>query len=337
MKPTNLAKYMSRYLTVYLPGIKGVSYNTIASKRDSYMLLFLYLKAAKGIKPDTLEIPSLDREAIMGYLDWLETSRKSSIATRNIRLAAVKSFFSYIQVQTPDYTYQCQQIQMIPRKKEPEHVLEYLTVEGVRAILDAIDTTTRSGIRDLALLSILYDSAARVQEIADLCIGDFRKEKPSTVRLTGKGSKTRIIPLMGTTSELLGKYISIYHSNSNNERGIALFQNRNGKKLTRAGISYILNKYVEIARQQRPAVIPDIVSPHGFRHSKSMHMLQAGVPLIYIRDYLGHSEISTTEIYARCDSEQKRKAIESSCPEITKSEIPIWKSDSTIIEWLESL
>lgn len=335
MKPTNFARYMSLYL--FLPGIKGVSYNTIASKRDAYMLLLKYLKETKNVKPEDAEIPQLSREVIAEFLDWLETARNSSISTRNIRLAAIKSLFSYIQTQTPDYIYQCQQILSIPRKKEPVHTLEYLTVDGVKAVLDTIDGSTKQGLRDIALLSIMYDSAARVQEIADLCVNDFRKEKPATLRLTGKGQKTRIIPLMKTTAELLSKYIDAFHSNYNGEKGIPLFSNRNKTKLTRAGIAYILNKYVERARKEQPALIPENISPHGFRHSKSMHMLQAGVPLIYIRDFLGHSEISTTEIYARCDSEQKRKAIEAACPNITKAETPLWHSDSLLIEWLQSL
>ena len=132
--------------------------------------------------------------------------------------------------------------------------------------------------------------AARVQEIADLSVNDFRAEKPSTLRLTGKGSKTRIVPLMSTTSDLVSKYISIYHPSYRGEYNVPLFSNRKKEKLTRAGIAYILKKYVKIAREKQPDLIPEIVSPHGLRHSKSMHMLQAGVPLIYIRDFLGHSK-----------------------------------------------
>lgn len=337
MKPTSFARYMSMYLTEFLPGVKGVSYNTIASKRDTYMLLFKYLKESQNIKPEAVDIPQLNAEVITDFLEWLETTRNSSISTRNIRLAAIKSLFSYIQMQTPDYIYQCQQVLSIPRKKEPEHSLEYLTVDGIKAVLDTVDTSTREGLRDLALLSLMYDSAARVQEIADLCVNDFRMEKPSTLRLTGKGQKTRIIPLMNTTAELLSKYIKSCHPHHQGEQGIPLFSNRNKTKLTRAGISYILNKYVKLARQKSPTLIPENVSPHGLRHSKSMHMLQAGVPLIYIRDFLGHSEISTTEIYARCDSEQKRKAIEATCPNITKADVPLWHSDSSLMEWLQSL
>lgn len=337
MNPTCFARYMSKYLTEYLPGIQGVSYNTIASKRDAYILLLKYLDDTQNIKAEDVDIPLLSRETIIKYLEWLEKSRGSSVSTRNIRLAAIKSLFSYIQTQTPDYIYQCQQILSIPRKKEPGHTLEYLTIEGIKSVLDAVETSSRTGFRDLTLLSLMYDSAARVQEIADLSVNDFRAEKPSTLRLTGKGSKTRIVPLMSTTSDLVSKYISIYHPSYRGEYNVPLFSNRKKEKLTRAGIAYILKKYVKIAREKQPDLIPETVSPHGLRHSKSMHMLQAGVPLIYIRDFLGHSEISTTEIYARCDSEQKRKAIENTCPSITKSETPMWQKDTSLLGWLQSL
>ena len=282
MKPTSFARYMSSYLTEYLPGIKGVSHNTISSKRDAYILLLRYLQEANGLKPETVDIPLISKDVVVEYLNWLEASRHSSASTRNIRLAAIKSLFSYIQAQT--------------RKKEPEHTLEYLSVDGIKAVLDAVDASTREGLRDLALLSIMYDSAARVQEIADLCVSDFRKQKPYTLRLTGKGNKTRVIPLMKPTAELMVKYIETFHAGYGGEKGMPLFSNRKREKLTRAGITYILNKYVEKARSEHPELVSDVVSPHGFRHSKSMHMLQAGVPLIYIRDFLGHSEISTTEI-----------------------------------------
>ena len=337
MNPTCFARYMSKYLTEYLPGIQGVSYNTIASKRDAYILLLKYLDDTQNIKAEDVDIPLLTRETIIKYLEWLEKSRGSSVSTRNIRLAAIKSLFSYIQTQTPDYIYQCQQILSIPRKKEPGHTLEYLTIEGIKSVLDAVETSSRTGFRDLTLLSLMYDSAARVQEIADLSVNDFRAEKPSTLRLTGKGSKTRIVPLMSTTSDLVSKYISIYHPSYRGEYNVPLFSNRKKEKLTRAGIAYILKKYIKIEREKQPDLIPETVSPHGLRHSKSMHMLQAGVPLIYIRDFLGHSEISTTEIYARCDSEQKRKAIENTCPSITKSETPMWQKDTSLLGWLQSL
>ena len=131
-------------------------------------------------------------------------------------------------------------------KKEPGHTLEYLTVEGIKSVLDAVEASSRTGLRDLTILSLMYDSAARVQEIADLSVNDFRAEKPSTLRLTGKGSKTRIVPLMSTTSDLMSKYISIYHPSYRGEYNVPLFSNRKKEKLTRAGIAYILKNTLRL-------------------------------------------------------------------------------------------
>jgi len=297
MKPTDLAKYLTGYLTSYLPDAKGLSTNTIASRRDTFTLFFSYLQDEKKISPSKADISSLDTATVTGFLNWLENARGCSVSTRNLRLSALKAFFQYIQTQTPDHIYRCQQIADLPLKKCPDKSIEYLTLDGIKAILDVVDTAKLSGRRDLVLLSVLYDSAARVQEIADLKVGDIRLPKPSTIRLTGKGNKTRVVPLMDPTAKLLHQYLDENTLSSVEHYNYPVFKNRSGTKLTRAGITYILDKYVTIAKQSCPALIPKDISPHFFRHSKSMHMLQAGVPLIYIRDFLGHAEISTTEVY----------------------------------------
>ena len=336
MKPTNFANHLSRYLAAYLPGTAGLSTNTIASRRDCFMLLLQYLRDVKSIAPEKVEIPVLTPELITEYLDWLELERCCSISTRNLRLSALKAFFRYLQVQTPDYMNQCQQIAALPLKKQPEQGLEYLSLDGIKAILDFIPTNTKAGWRDLALISILYDSAGRVQEVADLCIRDVRLSKPATLRLTGKGQKTRIIPIMEPTARLIESYLQKVHAAAD-DSNFPLFYNRTGSKLTRAGIAYVLNKHVNALRIARPDLIPETVSPHSMRHSKSMHMLSAGVPLIYIRDYLGHVEISTTEIYARCDTAQKRQAIENASSPVSPRETPLWHTDSSLMQWLSSL
>ncbi|NSW92739.1 MAG: site-specific integrase [Firmicutes bacterium] len=337
MKPTDLAKYLTRYLTSYLPDTRGLSTNTIASRRDTFALFFSYLQDEKKINPSKAHISSLDAETVTGFLDWLENTRGCSASTRNLRLSALKAFFLYIQTQTPDHMYLCQQIAALPLKKCPGKSIEYLTLDGIKAILDVVDTATPAGRRDLVLLSVLYDSAARVQEIADLKVGDIRLPKPSTIRLTGKGNKTRVVPLMDSTARLLHQYLDENTLHPVEHYNHPVFKNRSGTKLTRAGITYILDKYVTIAKQSYPALMPKDISPHSFRHSKSMHMLQAGVPLIYIRDFLGHAEISTTEVYARCDSSQKRKAIEAAYPNIQVSALPSWQSDDGLMNWLKSL
>jgi integrase/recombinase XerD len=337
MKPTDFAKYLTRYLTSYLPDTKGLSTNTIASRRDAFTLFLSYLQDEKKISPSKADISSLDTSTVTDFLNWLDNNRGCSVSTRNLRLSALKTFFQYLQTQTPDYLYLCHQIAALPLKKCPDQSIEYLTLDGIKAILDAVDPATLGGRRDLVLLSVLYDSAARVQEIADLKVGDIRLPKPSTLRLKGKGNKTRVIPLMEATARLLHQYLDENTLNSMEHFNYPVFRNRSGIKLTRAGITYILDKYVTIAKQSYPALIPKNISPHSIRHSKSMHMLQAGVPLIYIRDFLGHSEISTTEVYARCDSSQKRKALEAAYPNIQVSTLPTWQSDDDLMNWLKSL
>lgn len=337
MKPTLLAKYLSRYLQQYLPGIRGFSQNTIASKRDSFILLFRFLKEEKNYSPDDVDIPTLTKETVLNFLDWLEFARSCSVATRNLRLSAIKSFFSYLQTETPDYLFQCQQIIAIPRKKTSVQELRYLSLDGIKAILDAVNVSEKEGLRDLALLTLMYDSAARIQELADLCVKDIRFQKPYIVHLSGKGNKTRVVPLMEKTADLLQRYQSYAHPHFRGETEVPFFYNRCGKKLTRAGITYIFDKHVSAARLVSPELIPEAVSPHGFRHSKSMHMLQAGVPLIYIRDFLGHVEISTTEIYARCDSKQKREAIMAASTDMVRAELPVWSEDIDLMKWLQSL
>ena len=337
MKPTNLARYLTGYLSSYLPDTMGLSTNTIASRRDTFTLLLQYLKEVKGISASKAEITDFDVDTITGFLNWLEHGRNNCISSRNIRLSALKAFFSYIQIKTPDYMLICQQIAAIPIKKCPDKGFEYLTTDGIKAILDSIPTDTKAGRRDLVLLSVMYDTAARVQEVADLTVGDVRLSKPATIRLTGKGEKTRSVPLMDPTVALLQQYINENELSSSKCFQRCMFSNRNGSKLTRAGIAYILSKYVTIAKQGNPVLMPKSVSPHSFRHSKSMHMLQAGVPLIYIRDFLGHVEISTTEVYARCDSDEKRKAIEAAYPNVHYPQMPSWQTDEDLMAWLKSL
>lgn len=142
---------------------------------------------------------------------------------------------------------------------------------------------------------------------------------------------------MEPTVKLLQQYLNKNNLNTSESRSKPLFVNRSGSKLTRAGISYILKKYIDIAKLENPAVLPDTISAHSFRHGKAMHMLQAGVPLIYIRDFLGHAEISTTEVYARCDSKQKREAFEAAYPQIHNSELPKWQTNDDLLSWLKSL
>lgn len=206
----------------------------------------------------------------------------------------------------------------------------------MKFLLEKPDKRTREGRRDMVLLSLLYESGSRVQELADLKVGDIRTASPSTVKVTGKGEKRRIVPIMKPMSELLKKYL---HENDLTEPytfDYPLFPNRAKGKLTRAGIAYIVKKYANEAIKEAPELFPDKLSPHCFRHSKAVHLLQSGINLVYIRDFLGHADIQTTEIYARIDGEMKRKALEKS-HNLLPNKMPQWQKNAGLMTWLKNL
>lgn len=337
MKPTNFAYHLTTYLSKYLPGRTGTSRNTICSYRDTFSLLLRYCLEEKSIAVEKVAIETLQREFMLDFLAWLEAERGNSVSTRNQRLAAIHAFFRYLQLEEPGHLLLCQQILAIPMKRSASKAINYLTLDGMKAILEAPDMSCSAGRRDLVLLSLMYDTGARVQEIADLIAADVRLENPSTVKVTGKGNKSRLIPLMTPTANLLDQYMSEHDLKSVAHRSYPLFQNRSRNKLTRAGITYILDKYVNEARSRSPGLIPDVVSPHSFRHSKAMHLLQSGVNLVYIRDLLGHVSIKTTEVYARADSLMKRNALENAYQSTSPSEMPVWQKNQELLQWLKDL
>jgi integrase/recombinase XerD len=223
-------------------------------------------------------------------------------------------------------------------KRKTKPIVPYLTANELKILLEQPDLKTKGGRRDLVLLAVLYDTAARVQELVDLRIRDVRLTSPTVITLHGKGDKSRLVPIMGKTRNLLRQYLD----ESKQTTGIAemelpLFHNQQHKTLSRWGVSYIINKYVEAAKQDPSFNIDFPVTPHVFRHSKAMHLLQADVNLIYIRDFLGHVDVVTTEVYARADSEMKRKALENAYVDLIKVELPKWEKDGDLLRWLNNL
>lgn len=203
-------------------------------------------------------------------------------------------------------------------------------------LLQQPNVRTVKGRRDLTLLSLMYDTGARVQEIIDLTPSRIRLHKPPTIKITGKGNKTRLVPMLDAQTIHLKNYLSESKIDEDFANSYPLFSNSRHEKLTRAGISHIVKKYAEMAKKVNPLLIPDKVGCHTFRHSKAMHLLQAGVNLVYIRDILGHVSIQTTEIYARADSKQKREALEKAYVNINPNEEPKWTKDENLISWLKS-
>lgn len=209
----------------------------------------------------------------------------------------------------------------------------------MKILLEQPDTSTRIGFRDMVLLSVLYDTAARVQELIDIKIKDVRLESPAVITLHGKGNKYRQVPIMNKTAELLKIYIKDYRQGRNIANGEQhLFVNQRKQPLSRWGVSHIIEKYVNSAKKDPNFIVSHSITPHVFRHSKSMHMLQSGVNLIYIRDFLGHVDINTTEIYARADTEMKRKAIEVAYEDIMPTkDFDEWNKDDNLMKFLTEL
>lgn len=336
MKPTDFAKYLTDFFSIYLTRQKNVSLNTIHSYRDAFKLLINYCQEVKKTPAEKITLELLSSKWLTDFLEWLETDRKCSIATRNQRLAALHSFFRYIQAEEPAGIFHFQKIVTIPMKKAKKTIVEYLSPDATKLLLAQPDRHTLKGRRDLTLISILYDTGARVQELIDIKVHDVILQEPATIILTGKGNKVRRIPLMRNTVLLLQHYLLENKLDQPWRNEEPLFINNQHHKLTKEGVAFIISKYVALARQTS-TIVPEKVKAHMLRHSKAMHLLQAGVNLIYIRDFLGHVDIKTTEIYARVDTETKRKAIENLYPDLIDSNLPDWSKDQALLSWLSEL
>jgi site-specific recombinase XerD len=336
MKSTDFAKLLADYLSQYLPGQRNVSTNTIISYRDTFKLFLIFSRDKKGVLPEHLVLAHIDEGFVNDFLLWIENERKCGISTRNQRLAAIHAFFRYVQVEAPEMLLRCQRILSIPFKKNGRAAIDYLSPDALKILLEQPDKTASDGRRDLVLMTVLYDTGARVQELIDLVVRDIRLDTPPIVALTGKGKKTRHVPLMSKTAKMLSAYLAERHLDTAAMSNHQVFYNRQRNKLTRAGVLYIISKYVKAARTVGCTLFPEKVTPHSLRHSKAMHLLQANVNLVYIRDLLGHVNVSTTEIYARADSETKRLALEKAYIEVVADDIPTWSDDKDLLSWLQN-
>ena len=341
MKPTDFSIFLTKYLSDYLPGQRNVSTNTIHSYSDTFRLFLHYCESEKRLPGDKITMAKLDWNLVIDFLDWLESERQCSYRTRNQRLACIHSFIKYIQPDVPRYLNEMQKILSIPYKKIQSESLGYLSAEAMSVLFKMPQTETKSGRRDLMILVLLYDTGARVQELVDLKVRDIRTAAPATATLYGKGRKVRCVPIMEETNKMLLQYLKEQRLFERPEMlDFPLFFNSRHEKLTRAGITYILKKYFKVAKENHPMVVfPDKITPHVLRHTKAMHMLQSGINLIYIRDFLGHVNVSTTEIYAKADAEAKRKALEMATvkAQLPESEQPEWYSNKNLMEWLKDL
>ncbi len=337
MKPTDFAIHLSGFLGNYLPAQRNVSPNTIKAYRDAFTLLLRYFRDQREILPEKVTLNLIDASLILAFLDYLETKQGCGTRTRNHRLSVLHAFFRYLQAEEPDKMVQCQQILAIPHHRCARPTVEYLSTDEIAAILVQPDLSTLWGRRDAVLLSVLYDTGARVQEIANLSVRDVRLDSPAQIQLTGKGRKSRVVPLLSGTVDLLDAYLREHQFQRIEQKEAPLFFNRRGERLTRFGIRYILAKHTEKARKETSG-LPERISPHTTRHSKAMHLLQAGNPASVIQAILGHTDIRSTDIYARADLKMKREALEkatATVPSINTK--PSWKDNKGVMDWLRSL
>lgn len=336
---TDFGRYVTLFFTQYLVGERGVSSHTLRSYSDTFNLFYDFMSLARSIPAHKVKLKDVTLQTVNDFLSWLEKDKKSLVSTRNIRLAAIKSFSCFMQYYDTMHIGQWQSILAIKQKKVDRDVFSYLTTDGMTLLLSQIPTGTRDGRRHLAILAFLYDSGARASELVNLKPCDIFFEAPAHAILFGKGRKRRIVPLQDKLCAIVKKYMEDWDLDPTDTTKRPLFMNKNGRKLTTAGLTYIISLYASSARVLRPDLIPEKLSPHSFRHSKAMHLLQSGVNIVYVRDILGHVSIKTTEIYARADSKQKREALENAYKDLIPkpSTNGVWESDMEIKKWLRNL
>jgi site-specific recombinase XerD len=302
------------FLIIYLPKHRHVSPNTIRSYKKALDQFFDYVKVAKSVPLGDVTFEMVTAETVTAFLDYLEDERKCGISTRNQRLTAIRSFIAYVAMMDIAVAANLTELEGIPLKKTASMVIEYMSEEAVSAVLSVVDTTTPLGFRDRCIMMLMYDSAARIQELIDVKLGDFRWGKKPTVLLHGKGGgKDRSVPISEKTAEHIRLYITQFHEATKSDPNAPLFYSViHGKRnhLSLRCVRELIRKHGKSAKV-KCAEVPENVHPHMFgRHSRAMHLYQHGMPLELISQWLGHANLETTLMYARADTEHKRKAIE---------------------------
>ena len=326
--------HVTKYFAEYLPLHIGASKNTCRSYRDAFVQLLRFIENTRRIAPGKIDLETITSDDVERFLLNLEENKRVCISTRNQRLAAIHSFFRYIQKKELPCFAQCSDILAVPFKKNTPVVMSYLSIDEMQVIFSVPDTKGRKGLRDLTILTVLYETGARVQELIDLTPAHMSIDGDAPyVELRGKGNKVRRIPIAAEVAAILRKYMDSFHIRPGHD---ALFTNQQGGKLTRAGVQYIVSKNLKLADQKVPRLCKRKITNHSFRHSKAMHLLEAGVNLVYIRDFLGHSSVTTTEIYAKTNPDIKRKILTENNLVAGASNHYDMKEKDDLLDWLKS-
>jgi site-specific recombinase XerD len=334
----SLGPFARRFLLEDVVADRNLSINTQKSYRDTLRLLFRYLTDQHATDPTRVTVEQVTADVIRGFLAHIEQQRHCGVATRNQRLAALRSLFRFIGRHVPELVDHATQIQAIPLRRAPPPTMPYLEKMEIDAVLAVPDRGTSQGRRDYALLLFLYNVGARAAETANLTVGMLALETAPSVRILGKGSKTRHCPLWPHTAEVLRALLGPRIQGSPDAR---VFLNVRRQPLTRFGIHALVERTIEVATKTTPSLASKRVSPHTVRHSTAVHLLRAGVDINTIRAWLGHVSLETTNRYAEVDLEMKAKALEtcaipppSSPPDRAN---PSWKKDQNLMAFLTSL
>ena len=333
MKLPSFPQLLHGFFHDWLVQQRNTSHHTVLSYRDSWRLFLRFVAARKTKSVARLDLADLSANEILAFLQYTEQERQVSIGTRNCRLAALRSFFSFVADREPLASAQCSEVLCIPTKRAPQPALCYLDEDEVTAILAQPDRSKRDGQRDHVLWSVLYNTGARIQEALNITPRDLRMESPFHVRLFGKGRKERICPLWPETVALLRALLK----RQPRQVDEPIFVNRYGQPLGAAGVRFKLKHYVAAAAKKVPTLASKRVSPHTFRHSTAVSLVAQGVDVTVIRSWLGHASLDTTNHYARANIETKRKALEKVAPSSKLGKPPRWRRDPDVLVWLDSL
>ena len=328
-------RYVSKFLMVYLPKNKCYSENTVKAYRDTINLLRVYIKDEMGLSFVKISFEMLDHSIIIKFLDWLQSKRKCSTSTRNHRLAALKSFFKYVAEEDPSLAIAYMELNKVPVKRAPITKISYMSEKALSAIFQEPPQNTQYGIRDRFFMIFLYDTGARIQEILDLRLNDLHlNDSVPCVYLTGKGQKTRAVPILNKTIKHLELYMKYFHPEDTRRNDELLFYTvikGNVGKMSADNVSSFLKRYAASARLDCPEVL-ERMHAHLFRHTRAMNLYQMGMPLSYIKDFLGHASVNTTNIYASADVSMLKVALEkANTRDNVTLEVPIWQGDEALL------
>lgn len=311
---TGLAPHLSTFLREHLPRERRASRHTCEAYAYSFQLLVCFAADRLRTRPSRLEIEQIDAPLILAFLEHIERERGNSARTRNARLAAINSFFRFLEYRLPACLDQSRRIHAIPMKKTDEALVGYLTRDEVRALLDAPDPRIASGVRDRAMLHLAFAAGLRVSELVGLRMDQLDCQALSSVHIMGKGRRERVLPLWKETATVLKAWLAIRPNSGDPE----LFLNSADGAMTRSGFQYILAKHVAIAARKQPSIADKRVTPHVLRHTCAMHTLQATRDVRKVSLWLGHATLQSTEIYLRADPTEKLEALAAMTPPALK-------------------